>query len=58
MLGLGNEQSNLYKGNWTGKNGGVQLMDLAAMRASRRYTEALDFYASGGAGRWIDSLEP
>ena len=58
MLGVGNEQSNLYKGNWTGKNGGVQLLDLAAMRASRRYTEALDSYASGGAGRWIDSLEP
>ena len=55
---MGNEQSNLYKKNMTGKNGGVQLMDLTAMRASRRYTEALDSYASGGAGRWIDSLEP
>eukprot|EP00964_Phaeocystis_antarctica_P146124 scaffold112328_cov51-Phaeocystis_antarctica.AAC.2 len=26
------------------------------MRASRRYTEALDSYASGHAGRWIGSL--
>ena len=31
-------------------------MDLEGMRASRRYTEALDSYASGHAGRWIGSL--
>lgn len=56
LLGVGNEQSNLYRDNMTGKNGGVQLLDLEAMRASRRYSEALDAYASGRAGRWIGFL--
>ena len=52
VLGVGNEQSNLYKKNMTGKNGGVQLLSLAKMRSSRSYTEALDSYASGRDGRW------
>ena len=53
---MGNEQSNLYRHNMTGKNGGVQLLDLEAMRASRTYSEALDAYASGRAGRWTLTL--
>lgn len=59
VLGVGNEQSNLYKapdGRPTGKNGGVQLLHFDAMRASRPYAAALDEYASGRAGKWIGYL--
>ncbi|KAL1529306.1 hypothetical protein AB1Y20_000260 [Prymnesium parvum] len=47
VLGVANEQSNLYHGTSIGKNGGVQLLDLEKMRNSQRYAEALDYYASG-----------
>ena len=56
MIGVANEQSNLYSGDAIGKNGGVQLLDLAKMRASQRYAEALDRYASGAAGKYIGYL--
>lgn len=60
LIGVGNEQSLLYqkKSNWelVGKNGGVQLLDLAAMRASSDYSEAIDRVASGEAGRYIGYL--
>ncbi len=56
MIGVANEQSNLYSGDAIGKNGGVQLLDLAKMRASKRYAEALDRYASGAAGKYIGYL--
>ena len=43
MLGVANEQTNMYQraSKWTevGKNGGVQLLDLQAMRASTEYNQ-------------------
>lgn len=54
VLGIANEQSNLYRDGAIGKNGGVQLLDLAKMRVSQRYADALDYYASGA--RYIGYL--
>ena len=60
VVGVANEQTNMYQrsSGWRliGKNGGVQLLDLAKMRASQRYAEALDRYASGAAGKYIGYL--
>jgi len=56
MVGIANEQSNLYHNHAIGKNGGVQLLDLAKMRASQRYADALDLYASGSDRRYIGYL--
>ena len=43
VLGVANEQTNMYQraSGWTevGKNGGVQLLDLHAMRASTEYNQ-------------------
>lgn len=54
VIGIGPEQSTLYEraSGWKmkGKNGGVQLLHLARMRASSRYNAELDWYASGMAG--------
>ena len=54
LIGVGNEQTIMYQqaSNWTqtGKNGGVQLLDLAAMRASADYANFLDSVASGEQG--------
>uniref|UniRef100_A0A7S0PZA7 Hexosyltransferase n=1 Tax=Coccolithus braarudii TaxID=221442 RepID=A0A7S0PZA7_9EUKA len=50
MIGIAYEQSRLYvdqHGKNYGTNGGVQLLDLEKMRASKRYAEALDWLASG-----------
>lgn len=55
VLGIVREQSLLYQigsgGALEGLNGGVQLMDLDAMRASREYNEELAFFASGRGGQ-------
>lgn len=60
MVGIANEQSNLYQSSsgWKliGKNGGVQLLDLEAMRASEHYAALLDHVASGKDGRHIGFL--
>mmetsp|Transcript_32643 Transcript_32643/g.85348 ORF Transcript_32643/g.85348 Transcript_32643/m.85348 type:complete len:272 (+) Transcript_32643:3-818(+) len=56
LVGIANEQSNLYHNRAIGKNGGVQLLDLAGMRASQRYADALDYYASGADHRYIGYL--
>ena len=56
LLGVGNEQSRLYGSNGEGKNGGVQLFDLAKMRASTRYAALLDHHATGRDGRRIGYL--
>ena len=56
LVGVANEQSNLYRRSAVGKNGGVQLLDLAAMRASAAYADALDWYAAGHDRRWIGYL--
>ena len=56
LIGVGNEQSNLYGKHNEGKNGGVQLLDLRAMRASAEYAAVLDKIASGRDGRRIGYL--
>ena len=56
VLGVGNEQSNLYGKGGEGKNGGVQLLDLAAMRREPFYDAVLDRVASGTDGRRIGYL--
>jgi len=56
VLGIANEQSNLYGKGGEGKNGGVQLLDLGAMRAEPQYDAVLDFVASGRDGRRIGYL--
>ena len=56
VLGVGNEQSNLYGKGGEGKNGGVQLLDLKAMRAEPQYDAVLDYVASGRDGRRIGYL--
>lgn len=56
VLGVGNEQSNLYGKGGAGKNGGVQLLDLAAMRREPLYDAVLDRVASGADGRRIGYL--
>ena len=53
---MANEQSNLYSRNSIGKNGGVQLLHMERMRASRPYLAALDLYASGRSGKYIGYL--
>lgn len=55
-LGVGNEQSNLYGHSGQGKNGGVQLLDLKAMRNEPQYDAVLDYIASGRDGRRIGYL--
>ena len=54
-VSVANEQSRLY-GKMEGKNGGVQLLDLAAMRASAKYNGILDFVGTGRDGRRIGYL--
>lgn len=60
LIGIANEQSRYYQkgsgGRLVGKNGGVQLLDLAGMRSSAEYAAALDEHASGRGGRWIGWL--
>lgn len=58
VIGVGKEQSNLYKTDAVGINGGVQLLHLQRMRGAEAaaYLDALDLYASGRAGRWIGYL--
>ena len=56
VLGVGNEQSNLYGKGGAGKNGGVQLLNLAAMRREPLYDAVLDRVASGKDGRRIGYL--
>ena len=58
VIGVGKEQSNLYKKDAIGMNGGVQLLHLQRMREAEAatYLDALDLYASGKAGRWIGYL--
>jgi hypothetical protein len=60
LIGLVNEQNNLYQkeSNWKaiGKNGGIQLLDLEAMRTSVAYASALDLVASGQPGLRIGYL--
>ena len=56
VLGVGNEQSNLYGKGGEGKNGGVQLLDLNAMREEPQYDAVLDYVASGHDGRRIGYL--
>jgi hypothetical protein len=56
VLGVGNEQSNLYGKGGQGKNGGVQLLDLHAMRSEPQYDALLDHVASGRDGRRIGYL--
>lgn len=53
LVGVGREQSLLYQRSLglTGYNGGVQLLDLAAMRTSERYRVALERAAAGTDGR-------
>ena len=60
LIGISDEQSRYYQkgsaGRLIGKNGGVQLLNLGAMRASTAYSSALDRYATGRDGRWIGWL--
>ena len=56
VLGVGNEQSNLYGKGGAGKNGGVQLLDLEGMRREPLYDAVLDRVASGTDGRRIGYL--
>ncbi len=60
VVGIANEQTLLYQrdSSWrlTGKNGGVQLLDLQRMRRSSSYARALDRVASGEDGRQIGYL--
>ncbi|KAL1499867.1 hypothetical protein AB1Y20_012550 [Prymnesium parvum] len=60
LIGIANEQSLLYQreSGWraVGKNGGVQLLDLQAMRMSAEYAAALDYVGSGQAGVRIGYL--
>ena len=60
VVGIADEQSRYYQkgsgGRLVGKNGGVQLLNLEAMRASGEYMRSLDRYASGSDGRWIGWL--
>ena len=56
VLGVGNEQSNLYGKGGEGKNGGVQLLDLKAMRTEPQYDALLDYVATGKDGRRIGYL--
>lgn len=56
VLGVGNEQSNLYGKHGEGKNGGVQLLHLRAMREVAQYDAILDRVASGKDGRRIGYL--
>jgi len=46
VLGVAPEQNDFYT-PLPGKNGGVQLLHLRRMRASRLYTKLLDWHASG-----------
>jgi hypothetical protein len=60
VIGIAPEQSTLYEvaSGWkmSGKNGGVQLLHLARMRASSTYTAHLDRFASGMAGKRLGYL--
>ena len=52
LLGLANEQSDFFReaNGYEGFNGGVQLLDLAAMRSSHRLTSLLDHVGHGVYG--------
>lgn len=56
VLGVANEQSRLYGSHGEGKNGGVQLLHLEAMRNTAEYDQVLDKVASGRDGRRIGYL--
>jgi hypothetical protein len=56
VLGVGNEQSNLYGHNGEGKNGGVQLLHISRMRSVPQYDAILDRVATGADGRRIGYL--
>ncbi|EOD34115.1 hypothetical protein EMIHUDRAFT_111342 [Emiliania huxleyi CCMP1516] len=55
VIGIAREQSNLYE-NMVGRNGGVQLMNLVAARASATYVRYLDRIAAGRTGYYVGYL--